>query len=160
MAAVISGSHKERIKTAGWSCRKQNIGENYYEHKEDIAGNRKFGGGHFTGRECFSNSKVTGRIGIGPAPGIPSDRRGNGGQGFAGAGQFQIQRHHKVVGGLRPFAVEQETLMSRRLDFVVNMGRMNHAALLPILFFKKVLSHGKFAQDIAIIALVTSGLKS
>ena len=50
--------------------------------------------------------------------------------------------------------------MSRRPDFVVNMGRMNHAALLPILFFKKVLSHGKFAQDIAIIALVTSGLKS
>ena len=50
--------------------------------------------------------------------------------------------------------------MSRRLDFVVNMGRMNHAALLPLLFFKKVLSHGKFAQDIAIIALVTSGLKS
>jgi len=42
----------------------------------------------------------------------------------------------------------------------VDMGRMNHAALLPILFFKKVLSHGIFAQDIAIIALVTYGLKS
>jgi len=50
--------------------------------------------------------------------------------------------------------------MSRRLDFVVNMGRMNHAALLPILFFKKVLSHGKFSQDIANIVFVTSGLKS
>ena len=50
--------------------------------------------------------------------------------------------------------------MLRRLDVVVDMGKMNHAVLLPILFFKKVLSYGRFAQDIAIIALVTSGLKS
>jgi hypothetical protein len=98
---------------------------------------------------------------LSPAPGIPSDGAAMGRTRLSQVlDSPKYNDTTKVVGGLRPFAVEQETLMPRRPDFVVNMGRMNHAALLPILFFKKVLSYVKFAQDIAIIALVTSGLKS
>jgi len=46
------------------------------------------------------------------------------------------------------------------MDFGCEYGQNEPCGFFPILFFKKALSYSKFAQEIAIIALATSGLKS